>query len=57
MEIKELIYTDVVENDFYIGINLMKTTTGGMHPYSLRKIGLPNIGLVIALLGTLPSQK
>ena len=57
METKEFMYTEVVANNFCIDINLMTTTTGGMHPYALRKLGLPNIGLVFALLGTLPSQK
>ena len=42
---------------FCIDIKLMTTTTGGMHPYPLRKLGLPNIGLIVAFLGTLPSQK
>ena len=57
METKEFIYTEVVANHFCIDINLMTTTTVSMHPSPLRKTGLPGIGLVVALLGTLPSQK
>ena len=57
MKTKDFIYTEVVANHFFIDINLMTTTIGDMHPYSLRDIGLKNIGLIVALLGTLPSQK
>ena len=57
METKEIIYMEVVANVFGIDIKLMTTTTKGMHPSPLREIRLPNIGLIISLLGTLPSQK
>ena len=54
---KEFLYKYVVANNFCINIKLMTTTTGGMHPSPLRKLGMPNIGLISSLLGTLPSQK
>ena len=57
METKDFMYTEVVANNFYIKIKLITTTTGGMHPSPLRKIGLQNIGLIVALLGILKSQK
>ena len=57
METKDFMYVDVVENIFCITIKLMTTTEGGMHSSPLRKLGIPNIGLIVALLGILPSQK
>ena len=42
---------------FCINIKLVTTTIEGMHLYTLIELGLPNIGLIVALLGTLQSQK
>ena len=57
METREFMYTEVVANIFRINIKLMTTTTGSIHPSPLRELGLPNIGLLVALIVTLPSQK
>ena len=42
---------------FGVNIKLMTTTTVGMHPSPLRKLGPPNIDLIVALVGTLRSHK
>ena len=55
METKDFMYTEVFSNHFFIYIKFITTKTGGMHTYPLRELGLPNICLVVALLGTLPS--
>ena len=57
METNEFMCTEVVANIFFIDIKLTTTTTGGMHSSLLRKLGLSNIGPIVASLGTLPSQK
>ena len=56
METKYFMYTEVVANHFFINIKLM-TKKGGMHTNTLIELGLPNIGLVVALLGTSWYQK
>ena len=57
MEKNEFMYTEVVANHFCININFMTKKTGGMQPSPLRKLGLRTIGLIVAFIGTLPSQK
>ena len=57
METKEFMYQEVVAINFFIDIKLMTTKKVGMHPSLLRELGITNIGLIVALLSTLPYQK
>ena len=57
MDTKYFMYMEVVEDHFFIDIKLTTTPTGGTHTSTLRELGLPNIVLIVALLGTLLSRK
>ena len=56
METKYFMYTEVVANHFLYQ-HQVDEKKGGIHKNTLIELGLPNIGLVVALLGTSRYQK
>ena len=57
METKYFMYTEVVANHFLYQHQVDDNINRMYAPISIEKFGLPNIGLIVALLGTLTSQK
>ena len=57
METKYFNYTEVVANHFLYRHQVDDKNNRRHAPISLRKLRLPNIGLIVALLGTFMCQK
>ena len=57
MEKKEFMDTEVVANHFFYRHKVDENNNSRHAPISMRELGLPNLGLIVALLGTLPYQK